>query len=461
MSLKKAKMEARAAAHSELVKSLAAEQTAETREKVTKMLADIEAMSADIANIERADKMAAEFASTIPVAGTPTEARTFEEKAAEYRKAYSEWLCRGDVNRNAKGAIKGGASTESIAALNGMVTRQRALTPEQRDQQAGTQSITYSQGTEGGYFVPTGFVNDIEKATKFFAPLMDGSVIKIMETATGQLLPYPTSNDTKQAWKIVGENVPVTTNGQTSNYDNNGVVPTVFPGDVLASVINFNAFKGTTGLVKVSLELLQDSAFSIESFLTEAFAIRLGRGYEAYLTNGTGSTMPTGLLPAIAASGAVPVIAAGSSANDGGSSTGVNSIGYADLVNLTHAVDPSYRNGARFMLHDLTLAHLKTRLDKYGRPLWVPAVKDGEPDTLCGYRYVINQSMPTIAASATTVAFGAFQKFMARKVRDLQVLRLDERYAEYGQVAYIAFSRIDSNLLDAGTHPINVLQQHS
>ncbi len=103
---------------------------------------------------------------------------------------------------------------------------------------------------------------------------------------------------------------------------------------------------------------MQDSAFSLESFLKEAFAVRLGRGYEYYLTLGTGTNAPMGILPAIAASGATAVVAAGSSANDGiAGNTGVNSIGYQDLVNLIHSVDPTYRRGAKFMFSDLTLAH--------------------------------------------------------------------------------------------------------
>jgi HK97 family phage major capsid protein len=226
--------------------------------------------------------------------------------------------------------------------------------------------------------------------------------------------------------------------------------------------VNFGAWKGSTGLIRVSLEIMQDSAFSLEAFLTEAFAIRMGRGYEAYLTNGSGSSQPKGILPAIANSGATPVVAAGSAVNDGvNTNTGANSIGYNDLVNLIHSVDPTYRMGAKFMLHDQSVRYLKTLLDKFGRPLWVPGVKDGEPDTLCGYPYVINQSMPTIAPSATTVAFGSWRKFIVRKVKDLQVMRLDERFADFGEVAYVAFSRIDSNLVDAGTHPLNVLTQHS
>jgi hypothetical protein len=43
----------------------------------------------------------------------------------------------------------------------------------------------------------------------------------------------------------------------------------------------------------------------------------------------------------------------------------------------------------------------------------------------------------------------------------MSVLRLNERYADFGQVGFIAFMRIDGNLVDAGTHPINLLQQHS
>jgi HK97 family phage major capsid protein len=209
---------------------------------------------------------------------------------------------------------------------------------------------------------------------------------------------------------------------------------------------------------------MQDSAFSLEAFLKEAFAVRLGRGYEWYLTQGTGSNQPLGIVPAIQASGATSVTAAGQISGGAGTIAGVsgaNSIGYQDLVNLIHSVDPTYRRGAKFMFHDQTLASFKRMVDAFGRPLWVPTVKDGEPDTLCGYPYVINQSMAQIAASAPTVAFGSFNKFIARKVRDLSIARLDERFADYGEVAYVGFSRLDSRLVDAGTHPLNLLVMHS
>jgi HK97 family phage major capsid protein len=467
MSTLKDIREKRAAIHAQMVEALKAEQTPETRTKVDAMLADIETLGGDIARIERADKLAAEMreAANLPAAGAPAESKEAREKqAAAYRAAYLNFLKFG-MPGNKWTAVHVNEEQNSLLTKTQREI-ERAQTREQRDQIAGTQSITYTQGTTGGYFVPASFVYDIEKATKYYAPLLDGDTVRILETATGQVLPYPTSNDTNQAWTVLGEAQQVlSNNGNPSYYDNyptTGTAPSGQPGDVQLGHVNFGAWKGTTGIIRVSLELLQDSAFSLEAFLTEAFAVRLGRGYEYYLTQGTGSSQPFGIIPAIAASGAVAVTASGQF-NYGAVSgnSGANSVGYNDLVALIHSIDPTYRKGAKFMFADSTLASLKKQLDAFGRPLWVPGVSADAPDTLAGYPYVINQSFPAIAASATTVAFGQWSKFIARKVRDLQIVRLDERFADYGEVAYLAFSRIDSQLVDAGTHPLNVLVQHS
>jgi hypothetical protein len=63
--------------------------------------------------------------------------------------------------------------------------------------------------------------------------------------------------------------------------------------------------------------------------------------------------------------------------------------------------------------------------------------------------------------AAKTVLFGDTKKYLIRRVRDLRVLQLVERFADYGQVAFIGFARYDGNLLDAGTHPVKYLVQHS
>jgi HK97 family phage major capsid protein len=94
--------------------------------------------------------------------------------------------------------------------------------------------------------------------------------------------------------------------------------------------------------------------------------------------------------------------------------------------------------------------------------LWVPGVAADEPDTILGYQYVINQSMPAIAPSAQSMVFGDLRKFVVRRVMDMSVQRLAELYAVNGQVGFVSFNRFDSNLTVASsTHPLGLLQQHS
>lgn len=319
---------------------------------------------------------------------------------------------------------------------------------ERRDMGIGTNTL-------GGYFVPRGFVYEVEEAMKWYGSMLESS--EIMDTATGQPLPYPTDNDTTNTGQLVGEGQQVAEN------------------DVTLGNIIFGAEKFSTKMVKVSIELLQDSAFAIGPYLRKKFAIRLGRILNTKFTLGNGNSAnpvePTGLITAVVANCAAAqlasagvaygtaLLAAGASGNDGGAETGGTSIGSQDLTDLEHTVDPSYRAGASYMFHDQTLRVIKRLLDKFGHPLWKQSMAAGEPDRINGYPYWINNDMATIALNAKTVTFGDHKKYLIRRVKELGVITLQERFADYGQVAYLGFARYDGNLLDAGTHPVCYLQQ--
>lgn len=323
---------------------------------------------------------------------------------------------------------------------------------EKRDMGIGTLTL-------GGYFVPKGFVYDVEEALKYYGPMLLTS--EIMDTATGQPLPYPTDNDTAVMGELVGEGQQVTEK------------------DVLIGQVLFGAWKFSSKMVKISLELMQDSAFDMETYIKKKLAIRIGRIYNNQFTLGSGTNAPYGIVPAVVAACAapsatpwtganngygVPLIAAGSAANDGGAETGGTSIGSQDLDNLEHTVDPLYRRGAGYMWHDQTLRRVKVLLDKYGRPLWKPSVATGEPDRVNDYPYFINNDMaicPAVAQNPApvTVLFGQLDKYTIRRVKELGIITLRERYADYGQLGLIGFSRADGQLLDAGTHPICYLIQ--
>lgn len=437
--------------------------TAEDSTKFDTMMAEADTIKTEIDREERLDSVEKELRGAPPtgrvggeVDETEVEAAVTEYRAVE-RRHRKEALAQmpaerrsvierlhGDYWRGMGDYLLNGTemSGESREVLNGKRAGFRGLgvgsmreNKEYRDM--GTGGGNALQGTGGGYFVPVGFVDEVDEGMKWYGDMLRSSTI--MRTATGQPLPWPNDNDTSNVGEQVGEGITVT------------------EGDLSLGNIVFGAYKFSTKMIKVSVEMLQDSAFDLESYVKEKFAIRIGRIINTKTTTGagSGSTTINGILPA---STAGPT-AVGASTNDGGTETGGTSIGTDDLIELEHSVDKAYRRDASYMAHDLTIKTLKKLKDKYGRPLWLPGIAVAAPDTINGYQYFTNNDLPTIALNAKTVLFGDLKKYVIREVKELAVLRLNERYAELGQVAFIGFARYDGNLLDAGTHPVKYLVQ--
>lgn len=430
-----------------LIPAAGAAWTPEAKQSFDRMHAEIEELRQDIDRREKAAQAEAEVRGggarrENPVGDETPEART--SAVAEYRSAlrkhgsakaltivktdtraiverlterawaaFREYLVKGETRM----------SEENRAILTGR-------DPEFRDLGVGTGSL-------GGYFVPQGFVYEIEEAMKWFGDMLN--VCSFLDTATGNPLPHPTDNDTTNTGEQIAENTQVSDQ------------------DVSIGQITFNAWKYSTKMIKISIELLQDSAFDMEGYIKSKFAIRLGRILNTKFTVGVGTTEPNGIITA----GTAGPTAVGSGGNTGNADSATNTVGSIDLIELEHSVDKAYRRGAAYMMHDLTLKYVKEILDKYGRPLWKPGLDAGDPDTINGYPYHVNNDMATLAASAKTVLFGQLSKYTVRRVKELAILRLNERFADYGQVAFIGFARYDGNLLDAGTHPVKYLVQHS
>jgi HK97 family phage major capsid protein len=395
--------------------------TAEDKTNFKKMDDDQEALRVQIVDIERAEAIQNELRTAPPAAnpggGTDDAAATAakEERNKKHAKAFRSYLISGN---------------------EGLAPEERSILREKRDM--GTGGGNALQGTGGGYFVPVGFSGEVESAMKFYGGMLQAA--DITPTDTGAPLPWPTDNDTSNTGELVGENLQVTTQ------------------DVTLSNIIFGAYKFSTKMIKVSIELLQDSAFDIESYLKEKMATRLGRIVNTKTTVGVGTTEPFGIIP----QATLGATATGSSLNDGGAGTGANSIGTDDLVKLQHSVDIAYRlqKGSGWMLHDNVVSNLKQLKDKFGRPIWLPALTANTPDTILNHPFIVNNDMASaVTTGQKTVLFGMLKKYKLRQVKGLSVLRLTERFADFGQVAFIGFARYDGNLLDAGTHPVKYLQQ--
>jgi HK97 family phage major capsid protein len=108
------------------------------------------------------------------------------------------------------------------------------------------------------------------------------------------------------------------------------------------------------------------------------------------------------------------------------------------------------------MMHDTLLRDLKGVIDGNGRPIFRSAIDAvGGIDNIMGYPIHINQDMPDSGTSTNkALLFGNFKKYITRIVRPMVMLRLVERYADAHQVGFLAFERLDGDLLDAGTNPL-------
>jgi HK97 family phage major capsid protein len=423
--------------------------TAEDRTRFDAMILEVDTLKGDIDRMERAEATELEMHQTV----RPPEAQIGviglpEKRAAvaEFRKSLTKHGTKAidKVRPETRVIIEELNSRYWDALKNYLRLRQgESLSADERAILNGEaqefRDLGVATGAAGLYTVPTGFVYQLEEAMKWYGSMLQAA--DVFDTATGQSLPWPTDNDTTNTGEQIDENSVVSSNA-----------------DMAFGQVIFGAFKYSTKMVKISIELLQDSAFDLESYVRDRFAIRLGRILNNKFTVGVGTTEPKGIV--VAASSGVAA-AVGSAANTGGSETGATTLGSNDFVELEHSVDVAYRRGAAYMMHDTTLKAVKEILDKYGRPLWKPGISSGDPDMINGYTFFINNDMAAIAASAKSVLFGQLKKYKIRRVKELAILKLSERFAEYAQVAFIGFARYDGNLLDAGTKPVKYLVQHS
>jgi HK97 family phage major capsid protein len=418
--------------------------TQENRDKFDAMMKDADQQMADIERVERAEAAETDLRTGKPPDARPALMEGAERALPEYRNALRKHGVKALEKVSAETrTIIDSLNEEYFAALKDYLCRGESMAAESRIILNGGRKeyrdMGVTPGSAGGFFVPQGFVYEIEEALKYYGPMLQSS--EIMDTATGNPLPYPTDNDTTVAGELVGEGVQVTT------------------ADITLGQVVFGAYKFSTKMVKVSIELLQDSAFDMEAFCKKKFAVRLGRILNTYFTTGTGVSQPKGIIPAatVGVGGASGTAVVGD--DNATTPDPTTQIGYIDLTNLEHSVDPLYRPGAAFMMNDSVLRFIKVLKDKYGRPLWVPSLIVGQPDRILGYPYWINNDMDALATGKKTLLFGQVGKYMVRQVKELAILRLQERFADYGQVAFIGFARYDGNLLDAGTHPVKYLQQ--
>ena len=308
-----------------------------------------------------------------------------------------------------------GVTIDALAAMALYMRHGNNVTAEQAVAIRNAMSTTTT--TEGGYTVPAEIATMVIDKLKAFGGMRD--VASILTTSTGVAMNWPTSDGTADVGAIVGQNTAVSA------------------ADITFGTIGLNPFYYTSNKIALPLELIQDSAIDVVAYVVDRLATRIARIQNTHFTTGAGTTLPDGV---------IPKSATGKTGTTGQTLTVI----YDDLIDLKHSVNRAYRGNARYMMNDLSVAVVSKLKDTTGRPIWVPAVVAGAPDTLCGFPVAINDDVAVMAANAASIAFGDFSKYTIRDVAGTTVLRRfdDSAFALSNQVGFCGWTRSGGNLLD-------------
>lgn len=367
--------------------------TEENQAAYEQLLAEIDGAKAQIDRINELAQALTQEEATEEADAAAHNARNKNPAIAKSRALFAKWLKGGDKSMSAQ-------DWTDIRA-----------------------TMSTTTGSQGGYTVQTDIAKAVADALKEFGGVR--SVATIIQTEQGNPMSFPTSDGTSEVGELIAENTTATS------------------ADPSFGTVSLSAYKFSSKIIAVPIELLQDSSVDIEAFVLKRITDRIGRITNTYFTTGTGSSQPKG------------VVAAATEGKVGGTGQ-QTTITYDDLIDLVHSVDPAYRMSSQcgFMLHDSTMRDIRKLKDEAGRPVFMPGydgLADAMPDTILGYPVTINQDMAVMAASAKSVLFGDFSRYYVRDVLQNTMHRFDDSaYGKLGQVGFLAWARCGGSLIDVG-----------
>ena len=254
--------------------------TTEVRSQFDAMIADADVIDADIKRLERVAQFEEEQRSAgRPPRSNPGEQEATPESNKAERRAFADYIRFGRVDSN--------------------------VLRENRD--LGTGAVAGAI-TGGSQLIPQAFYPVMTEAQKAWGAL--STAVNQKKTDTGAPMNFRAG---QRHWK--------STRCDWRSHDR-----LVRQMPTLNGSISYTDFC-TTGVIKVTLPELQDSAFDLDSFIKDSFGKRFYRGVANFITNGSS----TGHVQSIVTSATV-----------GATSAAPGAIAYADIVALYGALDPAY-----------------------------------------------------------------------------------------------------------------------
>lgn len=184
------------------------------------------------------------------------------------------------------------------------------------------------------------------------------------------------------------------------------------------------------GRLSLSNTMIDDSGFSLESYISQELANWMDLHYEEFLTNGTGVGQPKGVWT----TAGQPL----SPGNPGAVQSAATGVLDADVVkSMRFNILPQYeqRNFAFIMNQNtaktISLFKASTGTQNNGMYLFqrgqvYPGIVEPTPDSVDGFPIVYNQFVPDIAAGSYPILFGSLQGYFMPQRMGLTIRVLNE-----------------------------------
>jgi len=267
--------------------------------------------------------------------------------------------------------------------------------------------------------VPTSFSDVVIDQARLVGPMLDPTVVTVLNTGSGEDLVLPSL----ASWSTAGFEAEAAT---------------IDESDPTFGKTTLKAYKYAF-IVQVSQEFLADSNIDVIGFLGQQAGNAIGYAVNDKLTLGTGTVEPNGI--AVAA-------AAGVTGGTATSTMGTGGFTADNLIDLVYSLDGAARRlpGFGVMANGSSIGAMRKLKTSSGDYVFAPSLVASANDTVLGYPIIENPAMASVGSGNRSVLAGHLPSFYVRTVGGIDVARSDDFAFNTGQVTLRFQIRVDGNL---------------
>ncbi len=351
-------------------------------------------MTADVVTVEKVDRISRAMDQLSLKQSRPPLGRDTKQgvEPSEHKSAFDAYVRRGD---------------------------ERAMN------QLEAKAMSVGTATDGGYLVPSEIETEIGRRLSVLSPIR--SIASVRQISAGTL------------------KKPFATTGFATGWTAEAAVRTQTNTPVLAE-LQFPAME-LYAMPAATTSLLDDSAVDIDSWLAAEVETVFAEQEGAAFVNGDGVNKPRGFLNYTNVAEA-----SWTWGNLGYIATGVAgalpTTNASDmLIDTVYALKAGYRQNGTWVMNRKTQATVRKLKDAQGNYLWQPPATAGGEATLMGFKLVEAEDMPDVAANATPIAFGNFNRgYLVVDRLGVRILR--DPYSAKPYVLFYTTKRVGGGVQD-------------